>query len=599
MAKAKLANHADLIISRFKELDESRTDLKQRWRDDYSDWRMDEWHTSKTEGSYDDYTDNGMAVLGNKSIEAISQGQVQVKIQITDETLLEREELSNTENACIGLFNILDDNFAKIEQPPTVEQLAWFSCIRGSYYMYFRLHKQLENIPGKKKQKEITKPDLKIWDPLNTVAVVGANGIKYAIHRRWATKEAAMDEYDLSEKDLGTAETIGQEKEKDVPIYIYVDDSWEKVIIGNKFVMESEHELGYCPVISVKAGAMPEIQDENYDTAYINRGESIFKNIRLTHDVKNRIMSYYLTNVGLAVKQPIFLTYDSSKGGLPVEIDDTIWKKGKQIPIDIGKGQSIQEIAKSVPTVDINAFLSVITRQESIGGLTPVVYGYTDASMPVGTTNMLINGSREFLNSFVQSVRLGLDWICKEFIQQFKMGGFPKIHFSGTGNSKKVFNIDVRPKDISDKWEVKCTVTPSLPQDILTNTQIAKTWVDSQLTSTQTAREILPIQNPDQEQRNINKEQALNAPIIKYHEMIVSLIRDGQPELAKELLDYFEAQQAQAQQGNNAYNQAKGQQSPGYVNTQIGSSQNAIMNSGNPQVPDEVRNAFRNMNRGQ
>jgi hypothetical protein len=580
----KLRDDPVKIVKKFEDLKSSESDLEDQWRFDYAKWSRVPFQVSKSEGAWDNYTTNRASVLGNTGVNAIANGELQVKIDIEDEDNPEREAMTKVEDFALGILHMIDDRCIKKMEPVVLGQLAWYACMRGRYYQSLIFRTDTRMIKGKKTKLVI--PEWRAYDPLNAKSVTGNDGLKLLIHKRIASKDTIMDEYDISEKqaELGS---VGKDK---IAVYVYLDDEFEKVVIGNDWAREPhEHKFGHTPAMGYNCGSTPLLQDDQNADAYKMQAMSIFANTRDTYDFISRLMSYHSTTARNIAHGILKMYFDSTKGGQLIKLDGNPWQKDSAVPIDVGKGQELVEMVKQSLPAGFMDNLQMVDQEESIGGLAPIVHGYSSSAVPVGTTNMLINGARQLLVPFNTAGQIGVEWLCNEAVTQYKTGPWPALKLYS--NSRSV-PVELKPDEIMDKWMISVKINPALPQDVLMETNIAATWKKEGLTSNQTARERLPIRSPDKEQAMINREQAQELPFIKYRDMFDALIEDGQIAEAQVLLQQIlkmEGQQNGEQPGQGQPQGQGGGPVQQGITAEQGSTNAAIMGNGMPQAPDEVK----------
>lgn len=511
------------ILNAVAECQKHTQDLRDRMEEDFSLWRLDPYRVGKNEGDYRDFTTNSPAVLGNKVIDLLSNARLRFTIPISDENEEERQHLSLTERFVYGAVNLADERLAATVAPPIQSQLAWYATLRGWYVIRCFMRRVGDG------NREITVPDIAVWDILNTYWGLGAGGINWACYKRYASAEQVRGEYgmEVPPDDYGR-----------VAVYDYWDDENEAVIIGDSFVKSPEpHGLDQIPVLIGTVGATPLVQSMACHDTIRNVGESVYANNRHVYPKQSEMLSYYLTVTAMGARTPLVVYYS---GETPPEFENNPYAKGNVIFLKKGKEEARELLKADLPR-DANILLNFLGQQVSIGGLPPISYGEIDHQLPAAGIGMLTHSALSILKPRQKAIELAFEWIARELIAQYKSGRFTGMKLQGMDSTDRHFHVRVKPDEICDEWRIVAELVPELPQDELQNAGIATQLVKAEIISRETAMDkYLHVPDTDSEAKKIAREQAENLPPIKLRRLAAALLKDGREDLAQVFLDEIE-----------------------------------------------------------
>jgi len=461
--------------------------------DDFELWRLSDYalnndiYKDLKLGEYDRIISNKPAVLANDVIETLSDSKIFFTYPIdTEKSRDEKEKLSITERFVYGCFNAADMQLLAYGLPGVQSLLAWHATLRG----WIGIRALFVG------DKNDIRPDIAVWDMRNVAYGYGKNGLAWATYRKITTKEQAEDEYGQTFEDDGQGR---------VSIYDNWNDETETVVVDNKVVHKLEHGIGRIPVHIGAVGSTPPIQSDVNDTL-VTQGESIFANNRTTYPSINRMLSYYMTTVGIGTRTPTVVYYEGDK---PPDMPDNPYVKGNTIFLRKDK-QEVKEFFKPTMPDDAARMLSTLMGFESQGGIAPIALGEINQALPAAGINILTNSALKKITPRKRTIERAMQWAAMELIRQYKNGHYGDMTLQGTDSLNYDFTIKAKPSDLIDDRIIHCSVNPKMPQDELQNAGIAAQLASgpNPVLSRQTVQDkYLNILDTDAEMARIRVEQ--------------------------------------------------------------------------------------------
>ena len=504
-----------------KKIDQCKNQaLRDRMDNDFALYRLDEdrYKIPKEEGEWETVITNRATAEANKLIDYLSYAKRKLWIPITEEAEIDRKKLAATERLAIGCLNLADMINEDIPEYVDIQSLAsFFSVLRGWRTYRFLIRKEGDKVI----------PDLAVWDTRNTYWLTGRKRLNWVCYKRWDTAFGIKEEYpDWN----GTVE-----KETSL---IEVDDIWgcetgknaeEGVIIQDKWVKEPvDIGLSYIP-IRIKAGRSAPLISDGKDDNIKMVGESFMANSRLLYSIESRLLSYKLTRAGQLAKPPLFIIYDSTRGGLPPQIEGDPYIKGRFIPIDTGKGQALDNKALTPPQAgDIDSTWATVVGLLGLGNLSPVAYGVINQALPAQGIDILTHSTMDALKPHKKAVESDFIWLAQETIRQYINGNFGELELEGYDKSANKFKSKITSKEIDTNWRFECELIPDLLRDKSANLGLASQAVRDRLLSRRSALDVSQLSDdPDAELARIDQEEAEAIAEVKLWRMVAEIVKDA------------------------------------------------------------------------
>jgi len=519
-------------LTKFEECMTRTDDLRIRFEGDFDKLRNESFNIPKKEGSWESFTTNRPSSDAYKVINTLASARLKLWIPLTDEDERKRKNLSKTERFPYGAIALRDSLMGNIpEALPLQAELSWHAPMRGWIGLLCYLYEEDDGKNG------TTRPHIAVWDILNSAWISGSNGLLWAGYKRFASKEDIKAQY---------KEDVKSDSKGRVEVYDIWDTEQEGVITEGEYLEKKEHGCDHVPVLILPGGSTPFIQSGDHEDTIKNVGESIYVNNRHMFDIESRIGSYFLTMTGRAAKTPLYFLYDSTKGGLPPDMEGNPFEKGAVVPIDVGRGQKIEQGITSEMTRDTYAFWEYLQGRLGIGGMTPVSFGEINQALPAAGINMLRHASMDSIKPPQKLMERTYVWLAHELVSQYKNGDFEKMEIQGMDGSNRRFKMDVKPSDIDDSWNFEASLIADFPQDEMANMGMAVQAVESELMSRQTARDKYGlVDDTDQEQQILDREKAFRVAAVQLRKIARALAEDGDFEGAQYILDEIETMQMQ------------------------------------------------------
>ncbi len=553
--------------------------LFERMDDDHDMWRMEDFQIGKDKGDYQTVTTNKPRVFADKLIDELANATLKFNIPIYKKDKTDRERGSMTEQAVIGMLAMADDLLLNAGQPGHQPQMAWDVVLRGWITLRFWMYEKGGRVV----------PDLAVWDRRQTCFAQGQWGIYKACHIRYASEEELEDRYNKK----FAADSMGQ-----VKVYDYWGRSdtaitqdgnefkpfVEYVIIGSQIVDTLETKRERCPIFAIPAGATRLIQTDRHIDTIKDVGESCFARNRKLYPKESELMSYELTNVALSTHTPLINIYDSKKDGEPIILPASPYRKGGVINVDIGKGQTLEELFKPQSSNELPRLSAEFDARTTDGSAPPIIYGRMESQMTAQGTAMLIHAGMGVLKTGTNAMSQAYTWLANEIVSQYKEGDFDNAQVQGADGKGKQFSTTVKKELLVTDRRIVVKVNVEVPQDNLQNADIASRLVDKKLSSRQTVMDKwLHIQDVDGELDVINREEAEEENLIKLYILRDAYIKDPSLKGLAWVIDrkIRMLEQQAMQEGLQA--RAQGQSGQGQPNLR---QYNPLANrTGNPNVP--------------
>jgi|TARA_Y100000310_G_scaffold199357_1_gene199344 hypothetical protein len=487
--------------------------LRDRFEDDYESWRLQSFEIPTEEGKWDNFTTNTPAVHGNKLMNLLADADVKLWIEIADEGQRDRKTISSTEKLAIGAIELADSLLTSTpESVSTQSALAWDAAILGWTALRFYIYEEDDAII----------PDIAVWSLLNTHWISGSKGLLWASYKRYGNK------YQLEEEYKGSI-TVEEDQFGRVEVYNVWDTEEEGTFIGGEWVKPPEkHGLNYIPVLIRPVGATRLFQSGRHHDTMVDVGMNAFANNRNLFKTESRLLSYNLTRAGMLAKTPNIIEFDRDKSPLPDDIELNPSYKGSIVFLDAAKGQRFVQQLPPPSGHDINQMTSQVLGMESLGFISPISFGQINQALPAQGIDILHHAAMDIVKPFKANIEANFKWIAEETVRQYKHGEFGSFDLAGRDRNNKKFTVTVKPDDINDNWRFESELVLDLLRDKAALLGMVIQAMGAGLISKQTARDFAQlVDDTDQEQKTIDREEAEEVTQIKLWNMAKAMIDEG------------------------------------------------------------------------
>ena len=564
-----------------------RTELRERWDTDYGLWRNEDYKGDLHEGEMEYYTSCLISSMGNKCINSLSNSDKKIWIPITDESEKERTVVAKTERFCHGGLRLAEKNLTSAVEPGILDSMAWHACNRG--YVIPKLLLRVD--------KEGTVIfDFDIKDAYDTYWGIGSDRkMQWICFERWGSYAQLKEEY--GDKEEFGAVSVSSKSKKSISVLAFCTKDAEYTVIGDSIINTYQHKLGHIPAGVFLTTATPTVHSEKYDDTLKDKGESVYANVRKVAVVISRVMSYYLEAVAMSVQTPLVALV---KGG-KLQVDKNPRELGDIWVLDADKVVDVRELIKPEMTQSAMALFQMMMREFSIGGISPVAYGYVDSAYPVGTTNILTHEATTIMKPALHAMQDALSWVCNEMIWQYKrLKDVGDLYIQGVDNKRDKFSVKIKADDIQDETEVEVELVPDVAMDEMQNAQIASQLVGSGIISKLLARDrYAKIDDPEGEEERINYETVSANPEYQLRKALIKAKEDKDQEAMQVISDMLAQLTEQKMAARQAQMPSQG------MNPQLRGQMRATTNMPNVpsgmgvgNVPENVRTAIRSRRGG-
>lgn len=496
------------------------TEARTRMQTDY-DWYRLKWTDDRVEAKasgYQTYISNEPRTYAKRIISWLSGADLVVRIPLANLQAQARESATLKEQFIIGALRRADERLLSLVMPPLRDQLAFHIAIRGRYAGRALLVK---------KEDGSTMVDISPFDPLHTFYGVGADGVKWCVHRSIRTRDELESEYGMRAAELSPQSATGQ------VVYDYYDASQNGVFSGLEWLKELiPHHAARTPVFIGVVGATPPVlardASDNQDTLE-DFGESVYDENRAVYEQFNKIMSDMTTLVRRSVKPPIEV---KSRDGKKVLQDDP-YQEGSVV--SVAEGESVKALDLLRMSLDTGPLLAMASGEMQRGSLPHSVYGDLQFQLSGFAINTLRQGVDASVHPRILAMENAYQQIARLICEQYAQGGYEPLTLSGRGMDRAFFQRQFPPDMIDPAGHVEITLAPTLPQDEMQRFSMAQIAREGKtpLLSDRTIRDsILRIQDVDSEEAIIKEQIAeVASPVALLYSFIQSAAQRGRPDL--------------------------------------------------------------------
>ncbi len=501
------------FISDVKKL-ASDDDGMSEWRDrleaDFEQFAMEWAGISKVEGDYEKVISNKPRTFSDMLTSKMANAKLMNSIPLYGEKK-QRKEDAMTERLVYSIWTLINEN--TFLDPPPKATMAWYANNRGVVIPRLWLYEEEET--------EELIADLAIWDGLHTYWVASSKKLLRIVYVRWASVDELADRYGNDKIKRGADGKNGKK------VYDHWDKEREAVIIGDEIVFQQPNHLKHIPANIFGAGNTPMLQSRDGTVLIKHWAESCFARNRKMWEYENRLLSFDMTQVGLATHTGFINEYDSNLQGEPVKLEANPWRKGKETIVDVGKGQKIYPMYPPPSSAVLPHLYNEIAKMGSRGAAPDVSYGQLDTAATAQGTAMLLHAASEAMQNGKAVMEQALTWIGNEIPRQWKAGKFKGREFRGFDSAGKGFTVKVENKNLQTDRRIVAKLNIDMPQDELQNADIWARLVEKGHISEQRAMDKYGhIEDPDAEMEIIDRERTRSNTGVAIMKQIEALIAD-------------------------------------------------------------------------
>ena len=514
---------ADDIVGSFKEdIDKADRRLSSLHEKMLQSWELltnKQFEMDSKKGNYENVTTNKATTLGNKVIGKLSNGRPAFSFKLETSSEVLREKLSKTERFIYAALGKADAHLKNPISGGSVHgALSYYAPIFGGVIPRVILWED--------KDGEVVF-DVAFFNPYYTYWAMGADGVSWIAHKRWASTDEIEELY----PDASIKEDIA--KEGYVEVYDYLNSTLEGVIIDEQWADEPyEHKIGHIPALILPAGNRPLVQMGDTD-GMSHSWLSVFDSNRNLYATESMMMTLRKTMLLQQFNRPFIHSFDSTKGGKATDPEFNPSIPGQMTHIDEGKGEKLIPSIPLTLTRDMEISEKQIESDILMGGMSPISWGQGESGEPAAGIAMKLDADADIMKPFRKCIEQAHQWIAMEFIRQVKNGNFKKvIEADGFNGKNERFSLSIKPDELEDKKEVVCEVQMSSQIEGLQNVGMARqlTDGDNPLLSRQTARDSLLqalVPDTDAEEERVMKEKVLKAfPELEILLMLAAVLKD-------------------------------------------------------------------------
>lgn len=401
---------------------------------------------------------------------------------------------------------------------PLLRDMAHFLCLRG--WVTVRIAYNADAPAGE------LPVDLYVCDPRQVYPQLGANGLRYVIHRYWATVGEVLDEWPEAEKVL-------KERDEDqvVEVIAYYDDWWHYLEVdGEEVKPPTAHGYGFVPWI-VATGLGAPIRATTKDQLHWTRevGVSLFHGIRRAYEQLNKVVSQLATEVARVANPPTVYYYDPARPDNPQPIKLSAGATNF-LYFDRERVEVLQVTpnpANAAPV--INALMEDIEK----GGLPGVLWGVGSGSGFALT--LQTDAAMDTLHPLSRVLEQVVEQINQRALELIR-----DVHDGPVGylvrdplTGKLVSGQEITPDMISAAGtRTVVRFRKIAPRDRVQMAQLAALLTDKKLISLETARdEFLGLDNPQRENERVLADLAYLDPEVTREVLVPWALARTDPQL--------------------------------------------------------------------
>jgi len=509
-----------------------QTQLRQKWDGDIDLYRLNPYNAGK---GYYSYTSNAPRVLIKKIIAMLCQANLFIRIPGDLKNKKDRQIASTIERFLYGSFNLNDNMLLRRFLPTFREQMAFLLTLRGraGFRVYITRDEQGNAIP-----------EMIPLDPYQMSYRRGATGLI------WGCRTYSANPLEMADLYPNLAEHL-KKQTKDVKVHDSWDEEINTVIVDKKWAKEPDkHGLDECPVHLVMVGAMPDIES-SYTNVNAERGDGALDSNRNIYPLMNKTMSDALTIVRRGVKVPLGIWSDD---GL-ADIDGDIWQVEKGGHTKFTKDVEIKPLIEPSMPADTAPLLGAMSGELQRGGISHVSWGELGFRLSGYAINSLDAAIVTVIKPFAQALEQAYTLASISLLTQFAKGGFDKVEVMGRTSTNEAFGypekLTIKPKEVKKDWYPEVQLLPITPKDDAQRMLLAVQAKREGLLSTDTIREdYLNVPDLELEQMKVDKEFAINLPMIRLERIYWALKFEGEDNLAEYVWSEMKRQMAMAAQAS-------------------------------------------------
>ena len=463
-------------------------ELRDRFDEDYSLYRLDPFTGLDREDGLDPedgymhYTSSEPQTFADKIITWVATSKLILQIKHPHSQRPEREADNQKERFAFGILRAADERLTRLFMPGLMEQMAFFSAVRGFVFGRAMLVKRDDGT---------TYADIMPWDPLHTYWSMNGEGLEWACYKMRKTRGEIRSQYGV---DVADSMALSGDNEG-VEVFDYYDSEANMVVTSDRVLKKrTAHGSPRVPIFYGAVGQSPLLLSEESDDTIRDWGESVFKSGRNTYKHYQQMMSIMLELANRSRKPPIDV--HSPDGTKTLEEDPYV--AGSEISTAEGERVQALDLLRSAP--DLGPFLALVSGEMQRGALPHTVWGELPFQLSGYAIQTLRQGIETILTPRLKAVEDGLQQVCRLISDQYAEGTFNDMELSGYDGNRTYFRETIDPSAINAGGDIEVRLVSVLPQDDvqkMSMAQIAREGPVPLLPDRHVREEILGIQDVD------------------------------------------------------------------------------------------------------
>ena len=508
--------------------------LRNQQEEDYGNWGPFEFKMPSGEGQWDSVTTNSPVILANKIMGILASSWLQLFIDVNDETRTERESISRTEQLANGAIWLADQQNIAVPSGKKLQQsLSFDAVVRGG---------TVKSVYWSEEDGECSCA-IDVYDPLYSQWIEGMKELIWFCNRN--SMKDDLFKYSFSKEIKNGKVPSGAKAEGKTLTYLFCDEETWRVAVGDSYIREVEHGLGYVPVHVRPTGTVPYRTSTKWQDTMKFAWQSYAMNTRNVYELESKLLSIETTKAIDSGRKDIIGAYDSTRsGGQKPAIEKLGYGTGQRnnmLLLDKAKGQEFHGIVEQPGNQVVDAFLSRVRHDmDVVATISGAAYGDMTRSGSGALAAELRSAALEFMSPFRDCVQEDMKWVAYECVKQFKNGQFNKISMEGRDRKREKFYADLEPKDIELK-RFDCELVADKLRDELQELGAAIQKVTYGLSSRKTAMvKHNIVEDPDKEFDKMDEEKAAEDPVLQY-DKLAKYFKDQGGEIGDRYALYYEA----------------------------------------------------------
>jgi hypothetical protein len=453
---------------------------------------------------------NEPKVLWDTATALLSSQFPRLRLPISiDFTPEQKEKMNKAERLLIGIFRELDERQLRRGQHSWLREIAFWACSGW-----------IAGFPLVTERNGVVEFSCDLYDPMTVYPEWGSSGLVRLVRKYDTTVAHARTMIEENNWRLALRGDDGDT--------VTVINFWELVREGKDYVPyncviihdefakpPTREDFPHIPIIVIPVGGAP-IRAYGKDTRWTKRvGESIIATNRGMYAQLNRWVSLMMQIVAETAYPPIIDYTETGRTTLKKQ------DMGSGVIIPKRINEKLEAFKMAATPVEVNTLMSLLGAHAQRGGLPYMTYGGVPFELSGFAISQLLAAIRYKVGPYITAMESAISMISREFLRQYKAGGFSKIKLTTLNPDKpqkgQFYMEEFKPSDVPDVTYVEVTVPITTPTDRVQQLLMARqALAPPQLLSRETLWEdFLDVQDSDLEYQRIIGDQVNELPIMK------------------------------------------------------------------------------------